>query len=652
MRLTSVRVTDFQSIRDSGDFEIGDITCLVGKNEAGKTAILKALYKLNPIVDEDDAYEIDTDYPRSALADYEQSRQSMDVVRCTYVLDEADINAIEDVYGEDCLKGQRPEIVLSKGYEIDLTVSGFEVDVNKACRHLVKSSELSATLRKRLLACRSPASMLQVLAEPEMNVDCAELERDLQKLTQDDMLDIIYEDVLFDRIPKFFYFSEYYQLTGQENIHQLLTRRNNNQLLDSDHPLFGLLELAGLNLDNTTSLPTTERLLARLEAAENQLTTKVLAYWSQNRHLRMSFDIRSGQPNDPPGMQSGMNIWGRVKDTRYGVSTQLGTRSRGFVWFFSFLAWYTNIRKQHDNIILLLDEPGLSLHAKAQEDLLRYFEKELMPHHQLIYTTHSPFMIDPHHFDRVRIVQDRSIDSELDDLPENERGTKVITDVMKATDDSLFPLQGALGYEIHQTLFVGPNSLLVEGISDLIFIQIVSQFLQKKGQAGLDGRWTVTPVGGASRVPAFVALLGSQSNVNIAVLVDYHKKDRQGIENLYKSKLLKKQQIFTYADFTSNAEADVEDMFDPEFYLQLVNGAYQCDVELNHLKAKHPRIVVRLAKRFEKIPLPHGNQFSHYPPAQYLSKHTDALEDIAHESLKRFQNAFDRLNQLLPGGVA
>ena len=652
MRLTSVRVTDFQSVRDSGDFEIGDITCLVGKNEAGKTAILKALYKLNPIVDEDGAYETDTDYPRSALADYEQSGQPKDVVRCTYVLDEADISAIEDVYGKNCLKIRRPAIVLSKGYETDLTVSGLEVDVSKACRHLIKSSELSANLRRRLLACGSPTSMRQVLAEPENDFDCTELEHSLQKIDTGDMSDIIYKDILCDRIPKFLYFSEYYQLTGQENIHQLLDRRNNDQLLDSDYPLFGLLELARLNLENTASLPTTEQLLARLEAAENQLTTKVLAYWSQNRHLRMSFDIRPGQPDDPPGMQDGMNIWGRVKDTRYGVSTQLGTRSRGFVWFFSFLAWYTNIRKQHNNIILLLDEPGLSLHAKAQEDLLRYFERELMPHHQLIYTTHSPFMIDPHHFDRVRIVQDRSIDSELDDLPEDERGTKVVTDVMKATDDSLFPLQGALGYEIHQTLFVGPNSLLIEGVSDLIFIQVISQLLQNKGRRGLDGRWTVTPVGGASRVPAFVALLGSQSNINVAVLLDYHKRDRQSVENLYKSKLLKKQQIFTYADFTSNVEADVEDMFDPEFYLKLVNGAYRCDIELSHLTARHPRIVVRLAKWFEKMPLSHGNQFSHYPPAQYLSRHADALGDIAQEDFKCFQDAFDRLNRLLPGGVA
>ena len=62
--------------------------------------------------------------------------------------------------------------------------------------------------------------------------------------------------------------------------------------------------------------------------------------------------------------------------------------------------------------------------------------------------------------------------------------------------------------------------------------------------------------------------------MNVAVLIDYQKKDRQSIENLYKKKLLKQQQVLTYADFVERDEADVEDMFDPEFYLKLVNSEF------------------------------------------------------------------------------
>jgi AAA ATPase domain len=198
-----------------------------------------------------------------------------------------------------------------------------------------------------------------------------------------------------------------------------------------------------------------------LEGAGNHLTRQILPYWSQNKHLQMRFDVRPAQGGDPEGMRQGVNIWGEVYDTRHFVSTGLGTRSRGFVWFFSFIAWYSQVKRKGQNVILLLDEPGLTLHGKAQADLLRYFEQEVQGKHQLIYSTHSPFMVDPTRFDRVRIVQDLSIDQ--DNLPREKQGIKVTTDIPDATDDSLFPLQGALGYEIHQTLFIDPNSLLIEG---------------------------------------------------------------------------------------------------------------------------------------------------------------------------------------------
>ena len=71
MKLTKVRITEFQSIQDSTEFEIGDVTCLVGKNEAGKTALLKALYHLNPIIEEDGDFDATNDYPRRDLIDFD-----------------------------------------------------------------------------------------------------------------------------------------------------------------------------------------------------------------------------------------------------------------------------------------------------------------------------------------------------------------------------------------------------------------------------------------------------------------------------------------------------------------------------------------------------------------------------------------------------
>ena len=425
-------------------------------------------------------------------------------------------------------------------------------------------------------------------------------------------------------------------------------RRANDDLEDPDHPLLGLMDLAGLDLDELIDPEQTEDLISRLAGADNHLTRGILPYWSQNRHLRLKFDIRPALSNDPPGMEEGTNIWGRVEDSRHYFSTPLGTRSRGFVWFFSFVAWYSQIRRRNENVVLLLDEPGLSLHGKAQGDLLRYFEKELKPNHQVIYTTHSPFMVDPARFDRVRIVQDRSIESDSDGLPDGLQGTKVLTEVLDATSDSLFPLQGALGYEMHQTLFIGPNSLVVEGVSDLLYIQTLSALLQRNGRSGLSSQWTITPVGGSTAVPTFVALIGAQSNLNVAVLIDYQTRDEQAIENLYRSKLLKKNHILTYADFVPASEADIEDMFNPEFYLRLVNDEYQSSISVDELP-EHPRILRRIEEHLETNPLPSNTKFNHYRPARYFSEHPGLLaDDLAANVLDRFQQAFDAVNELLP----
>ena len=683
MKLTKVRITEFQSIQDSTEFEIGDVTCLVGKNEAGKTALLKALYRLNPIIEEDGSFDVTLDYPRRAVSEYKDDveagrRKPAEVVQATYALEPDDINAIQELFGSQCLRDETPTLTLHKGYsdEDEFTFSDLNVDSKAAIRHLVEASGLPQTLIKKLLDLGPVEEMLKALADfQRAKADFQQAEDDfqqaeddfqqvgsdfqqakavqelmltLQEVSEQNVSGVAYNRILDDRVPKFLYFDEYYQMEGQDNVDTLKQRVAHHTLKDSDHPLLGLIELAGLKLDQLTDPDKTEDLISSLEAAENRLTERVLTYWSQNRHLRMKFDIRLGRPRDPDGMTSGMNIWGRVHDTRHMVSTALGARSRGFVWFFSFLAWYSQLRKKHKNIIFLLDEPGLSLHAKAQADLLRYFEEELKPHHQLIYTTHSPFMVDPTRFDRVRIVQDLGIESDSDHLSEEQEGTKVITEVLDATPDSLFPLQGALGYEIHQTLFIGPNNLIVEGISDLLYIQTISAILQAHGKEGLSSDWTITPIGGSDKVPTFVALIGAQSNLNLAVLIDYQKKDQQKIEDLYKRKLLKKKNVQTYADYAQGPEADIEDMFESEFYLKLVNGAFGVSISLTDLSSNHPRIIRRLEEYLESNPLPNNQPFNHFRPARYLSENIGCLEnELSGQELDRFEQAFKDLNALL-----
>jgi predicted ATP-dependent endonuclease of OLD family len=694
MRLRTVRVREFKSIWDSNAFEIDRVACLVGKNESGKTAILQALYRLNPIVDNEGNFDVTDDYPRSEVEDYQQDvesgrRKHAIVVEATFELEAPELDAIRDEYGDGVL--EKPEVIVSKGYFrgasgkceviVDLPVAesvlvqnlveSFELPENLVAEATKRStlaqlsSYLIETGKKQdeaVAAERAAANQLQDETEKATALEKSKMltESEQAKALRSRLIELlkhkslgghIWQSILSPHFPKFLYFDEYYQMRGHDNVDALKKRKAENKLLPSDHPLLGLIELARLDLDKLLASKRTQELKNKLQGASNHLSTRILKYWSQNKHLRMNFDVRPALSGDPEGMTQGTNIWGEVFDSKHLVSTGLGTRSAGFVWFFSFLAWYSAMKKRDEPLVLLLDEPGLSLHGKAQEDLLRYFEAEIVtnPKHQFLYTTHSPFMVDSQHFERVRIVQDRGIDAD-DQLPREEDGTKVFTDVLEAGPDSLFPLQGALGYEIYQTLFIGPNSLVVEGVSDLLYLQTISGVLQAKGHVGLDCRWTITPVGGCDKVPTFVALIGSQKNLNIAILIDFQKGNQQMIENLYKKKLLKKSHVLTFADFTGNTEADIEDMFDKDFYIQLVNDEFSSSLTAK-LKAKDltgqtPRILARIEDYFVKNPLKAGAPFNHYRPARFFTEKvsTMAIPDV---TLDRFEKMFKAVNALL-----
>ena len=123
--------------------------------------------------------------------------------------------------------------------------------------------------------------------------------------------------------------------------------------------------------------------------------------------------------------------------------------------------------------MILLDEPALELHPRAQRDFLRFINERLAPKHQVFYTTHSPFMVEAEHLDRVRLVEDRG----------RGVGAVVSSDVLSAEPDSFFPLQAALGFDIAQSLFGRPDNLLVQATSDYTYLTVISDHLKQFGRA-------------------------------------------------------------------------------------------------------------------------------------------------------------------------
>lgn len=685
MILVQFTVKDFKSVRDSGVVKTDDVTCLVGKNEAGKTTLLQALYRLNPIIPKHGNFDVTDDYPRSDVEEYELAIDNGDkkptvVVEATFELTKEELKDAELEFGAGLFTSDK--VTFSKDYE-NKTFASVSVDESIAVKTILDRAdlpdELSGTfdgfdqittlsdaldekateMQQAFAAAKAKATAIQdeqkkaqALTEAKAVDEPSELSilrGAVAKINEKGLSLYVWDNYLNNHLPKFFYFDEFFQMTGSVNVDSLKERQKADDLNDSDLPMLGFIELARLNLDRLLKPKNTQDLINKLEGASNYLSNTILEFWSQNKHLQLRFDLRPAQLGDPKGMTEGTNLWAYVYDSVHQATTLLGVRSRGFVWFFSFLAYFSQHQKKEEKLILLLDEPGLFLHASAQGDLLRFVDEKLKPYHQVIYSTHSPFMVDANRFERVRIVEDKSLESDKT-LPLEQRGTKIITDVLEASAGSLFPLQHALGYDIAQTLFIGPNCLIVEGVSDLLFLQVISGLLDSKGKTVLDSRWTITPVGGADKVPTFASLISSQKKLKVATLIDIQNKDQQQIDNLFKSKILKKNHVLTFADFTGTNEADIEDMFSADFYLRLVNEEYNVaqPVALANLPQGGPRILLRIESYLEQNPLGGNAKFNHYRPARYLAEQINNLQaDIDDATLDRFENAFGALNAIL-----
>ena len=645
MKLKSVRITNFRSIDDSEEFEIDDVTCLVGKNESGKTAILKALHKLNPSSGSNEFVK-ERDYPRKRLAQYQEEHGGKEAkaIETKWLLEELEISTLEAEFGQNCLVSE--EINVQQHYGTSSSLWIFRLNEDVIVSHLLEDAHFSASEKAQLSGCKSVKDItnkLNQIAEPTEKQ--TELAGKLAKFRDGSIHNAIV-DTLDTYWPYFFYFSQYDMMEGKISVEQMQSENAGESVF------LNFLECAGTSLEELKSINQSENLKAKLEAASNSITETVLKYWSQNSDLEVEIDLYAGRSGDSPPFDGGTVVEARIKNNLDGITLPFAERSAGFIWFFSFLVKFLSLSNSTENptIIILLDEPGLNLHAKAQSDLLKYIEEKLKPKHQVIYTTHSPFMIPIKDFASVRTVEVAEKNGKI-------LGTKVSEDSLAVTKDTLFPLQGALGYEITQSLFIGENTLLVEGPSDILYLKAVSEALRRKKKTHLDYKWTICPAGGLDKIQAFVSLFYG-NNLDIAVLTDMAIGSKSKIEKLKKTEILEDNRILNYADFLGQDEADVEDMFGAALFAEIVSNAYSLEGEnlldedkLINAKAKDDttRLVKKAEAYFNLLPddIP---VFSHLRPADWLFKNPDTLlqdDESVKEILDRFEKLFKKLNGFL-----
>ena len=621
MLLTKVTIHKYKSFLTEQTYVVEPrITRIVGKNESGKTALLEALAKTRYFEKNAEfTFNKDLDYPRSGLVKVRSTNP--EVITCYYELTATEKQAIDTSFTAGAIEVS--QLVITTYYDNTTNVSGITVNWGAFKSWIAALDDIDEEIKAAIDAASSFDELLTAV-NPNAILRNRLSEFPKQVVHGLDRIEsYVFKTFLESKIPQFWYFSDYFSLPSRINLTDFAANRTNGELTDDGLKIAkALFELSGLEVADVQSEANFEYFKAQLEATSNAITDDMFEYWSTNENLEIRFDIEHAGNN-----VRYLNI--RIYNTKHRVTLPLKNRSKGFLWFFSFLVWFSKIQGKKDtNYILLLDEPGLSLHASAQNDLLRFIEEKLAPEYQVLYTTHSPFMIDSLKLNEVRTVYDT----------QDSKVGSVVSDALEERDsDTLFPLQAALGYTIAQNLYVSPKNLLVEGISDLVYLNHFSALLKSLGRTGLNDDITIVPVGGADKIATFISLMRGNDLDSVCLLDTFtDQKAKTRLLSMVEKKIIADKKIVFYHDSLGVAFADIEDIFSIEEYLALYNGAFGKSIDLSQINPDKP-IMAQLKY------LNGNNSFNHYSPANYMAKNIGALE-FSTETLDRFETLFTLVN--------
>lgn len=634
MKLINVEIKKYKSFEESQSFEIeDDITILVGMNESGKTSALEAVAKTNYFQD-DEQFKFNTthDYPRRQKKKMEKSGETPEAITCTYEIDDQLLETIKSDVGEDVVEST--QISVTTKYDNINTWTTLKINKKKFIENFTSKHDISSkTLNEKIEKVKNLEDFETLKSEysdEKYTSALSTLEKYFEnkwKWQFDPIGEYISRVYLKPNLPKFLYYDEYFSLPSRISIEKLQDDNLEEYELKTAKALF---ELADIDTKELLESDDFEDFIAELEATEAIISEELFKYWQTNKNLQITFQIDKKEDTDS---RNNTRIVEHILDIRVkhkGVSLPLKNRSKGFNWFFSFLVWFKRIQEDtSSNYILLLDEPGLNLHASAQADLLRFLE-DLSEDYQILYTTHSPFMIPTNSLDRVRTVL------------ETDKGSIVSDSLQEKDPNTLFPLQASLGYDIAQNLFISKKNLLVEGVSDLIILTSISDILESENRVGLSSDITIVPTGGLDKVATFISLLRGQK-LDIACLLDSYTdpKGQAKMDKMIAEKIIQQKRILFFDHFLDDYEkADLEDLFTKEDYLKLFNPAFSKNVKEEDLNSKIKRIIIQLNQYLGV------DRFNHYKPANELVKTGADAKFFSNETLDNFEKVFQEVNKL------
>lgn len=675
MRLVKARVQGYRSVIDSGLFDVENgKTILVGPNEAGKTAILQALQKLNPPKGIE-LFNPLRDYPR-AKYDEDIRKGGIDPSKFTVVeghfsLEDSDAEKLPEEYrdityvygrhldnsvwhridnGPECLTFSKIDKNLLKLVNHfqetakeekagDDVIDAIQNELDKIVNGLTKSSVITTEKAAQIKAWLK--KYLKYLNDDSTN-DNERYDRVDAVLDKPAEQALVY-DLCEKMMPKFILFSNYFRIKPVLHLRKLADRIANNSLDDSqyDYGNICLLKFLGFTPKELADAGDTSRFNLnepkqyeeykaqlderdyKLNAATIRLTEAIREVWNPTQDSRDANKLRI--------KVDGQYLKVVVED-ELGVEVELDQRSEGFQWMVSFyVVFFAEAADKHKNAILLLDEPGMSLHALKQAEFRETLSK-LSEKNQTIYTTHSPFLVGTDELDKVRVVE----------MVNRTTGTKVHLSLTATDDGAILPLQEALGYDLAQSMFFHKKNLVLEGLTDMWYIEGLSNLLLSAGKDGIDDQIALIPANCASKVVYFATILKAQ-NLNIAALLDSDAEGELAAKQDILVNALGNKRIIRTKDvyIGSVATPEVEDIL-RETLLTIAKEEYGWDaILIAQTQEKRPIVDV-----FRSIA---NTDFSKYKLAKAFIRWSrdHELNDLRENEIKQAEKLIEKINKSL-----
>lgn len=639
-KLSKFRVQNFRSIEDSGWIDAENVTCLVGTNESGKTNLLLALWKLNPANNEPIVPLVDYprkkyhNYSSTngeeifITAQFEVASSVAEKLSQTTGWHESLVkeivvsrkyngkygyqfaqNKLTSFDGKDLLLVFENLSAEFKASDLQSKEDRADLDKINGFIDLEKSKIDSGKIYNQANIVEIKSSFEQFLEinyKRKVNINTFftdnffnEVDKIIQafeengiEVTQDCI------KIIKSNLPTFVYYSDYGNLDSEIYLPHVIDNFKRTDLGEKERAkarslkvLFEFVKLSpeqilelgkealpirviehttdyhgrktktGEHIEEAKEKDIEEESRNKkergilLQSASTTLTQDFAAWWKQGRYI---FDFQADGNH--------FRIW--VSDDKRPERIELEGRSKGLQWFFSFfLVFLVESKDSHSNCILLLDEPGISLHPVAQMDLIAFFNS-LAKENQLIYTTHSPFLVSTNNLSGVHAmyIGDSGESVVSSDLRANK----------KVAEKSIYPIHAAIGITVSDTLLIGCQPVLVEGVSDQIYLQQIKKYVLAEGKYKNDKEVVFIPTGGVKGMsPVIKILLGREDNLPY-VIMDSDKPGKDKIKQLHNGLYTNEQdKVIPVSTFIGEGEFEIEDLMPQDELARLFAKQYR-----------------------------------------------------------------------------